>query len=126
MDITTKSFERAIEIAYLKGLNDNLANMLTPQELENRLQKAILEAYAAIQTEKEKITMDETELAVRFSYHPPAGGQPEKYEALRAKALDFAIELHKKCPSSRELSLAITKLEECVFWANAAIARRMF
>ena len=28
------------------------------------------------------------------------------------------------CPESREASLAITKLEEAIMWANAAIARR--
>jgi len=27
------------------------------------------------------------------------------------------------CPDSRERSLALTKLEECMFWANASIAR---
>lgn len=27
------------------------------------------------------------------------------------------------CPSSRERSLAMTKLEEAVMWANSAIAR---
>lgn len=27
------------------------------------------------------------------------------------------------CPDSRELSLAITKLEEAIMWANASIAR---
>ena len=27
------------------------------------------------------------------------------------------------CPESRELSCALTKLEEAVMWANAAIAR---
>lgn len=28
-----------------------------------------------------------------------------------------------KCPESREKSLAFTKLEECIMWANAAIFR---
>ena len=28
-----------------------------------------------------------------------------------------------ECPESREKSLAFTKLEECIMWANAAIAR---
>ena len=28
-----------------------------------------------------------------------------------------------ECPDSRELSVALTKLEEAVMWANAAIAR---
>lgn len=36
---------------------------------------------------------------------------------------DMAEKLIELCPESRELSLAITKLEECVFWANAGIAR---
>jgi hypothetical protein len=27
------------------------------------------------------------------------------------------------CPESRELALASTNLEQCVMWANAAIAR---
>ena len=42
---------------------------------------------------------------------------------LRAMAKRYAMVLNTVCPESRELSLAITKLEECVFWANAAIAR---
>lgn len=59
----------------------------------------------------------------RFTYHPPQPGQPERYQQVRAAALDLAEELTSNCPESRELSLAITKLEEVVFWANAAIAR---
>jgi len=35
----------------------------------------------------------------------------------------FAQELCRFCPDSRERSLALTKLEEAVSWANAAIAR---
>ena len=35
----------------------------------------------------------------------------------------MAERLETLCPDSRELALAITKLEEVVFWANAAIAR---
>ena len=31
--------------------------------------------------------------------------------------------LDEYCPESREKSLAVTKLEEVVFWSNAAIAR---
>lgn len=64
------------------------------------------------------------ELITRFSYHPPTGDQPAMYDAVRAKARRFALELNEACPASRELSLAITSLEEAVFWANAAIARR--
>ncbi len=58
-----------------------------------------------------------------FSYHAPKDGQPAKYVAIRDKAKEYAYMIDELCPSSREKSLAITKLEEVVFWANAAIAR---
>ena len=59
----------------------------------------------------------------RFTYHAPKEGQPKKYEALRSEAKDFAYMIELACPDSRERSLALTKLEEAVMWANAAIAR---
>lgn len=58
-----------------------------------------------------------------FRYHAPKEGQPEKYEALRAKAKELAYLIDESVPKSREQSLAITNLEQAVFWANAAIAR---
>lgn len=68
--------------------------------------------------------MDHDELQTRFTYHPPKDDQPLKYENLRSHGLHLAEHLDNLCPDSREKSLAITKLEECIFWANAAIARR--
>lgn len=59
----------------------------------------------------------------RFTYHRPAGTQADRYEEIRGTARNHALFLATRCPSSRELSLALTKLEEVVFWANAAIAR---
>ncbi len=64
------------------------------------------------------------ELATRFTYHPPRTGQPETYEAIRDAAKAFATYLVALTPESREQSLAVTAIEEAVFWANAAIARR--
>lgn len=58
-----------------------------------------------------------------FSYHPPKDGQPEMYADIRSKAKELAYMLCRLVPDSRERSLAITKLEECVMWANAGIAR---
>ena len=58
-----------------------------------------------------------------FTYHAPKEGQPEKYRALRDTAKEFALLIDSACPDSREKSLAITKLEECIMWANASIAR---
>lgn len=58
-----------------------------------------------------------------FTYHPPKEGQAERYVALRGKAKELAELVDAECPNSREKSLALTKLEEVIMWANAAIAR---
>lgn len=63
------------------------------------------------------------DLERRFTYHTPKESQPERYTMLRAYALDFATLIVASTPYSREQSLALTKLEEAVMWANAAIAR---
>lgn len=62
-------------------------------------------------------------IARRFTYHPPKGSQPERYESLRASARMIASLIVACCPDSRERSTALTKLEEAVMWANASIAR---
>jgi hypothetical protein len=58
-----------------------------------------------------------------FTHHPPKEGQAERYEEIREAGKDFARYVTSECPTSREKSLAITKIEEAVMWANAAIAR---
>ena len=63
------------------------------------------------------------DLETRFTYHAPKGDQAERYTLLRQEAHTLAKSINARCPDSREKSLAITKLEEVVFWANAAIAR---
>ena len=67
--------------------------------------------------------MTTNEIVNNFTYHAPKEGQPEIYEELREKAKYMAFFFRDNCPESRELSLAFTKLEEAVFWANASIAR---
>jgi hypothetical protein len=67
--------------------------------------------------------MDSKDLVNRFIYHAPKEGQPEKYELMRSIALSFSAVINDMVPDGREKSLAITHLEEVVFWANAGIAR---
>lgn len=67
---------------------------------------------------------DWEEMDKRFTYHPPRPEQVEYYDTIRAKGKDLAIAIAVRCPKSRELSLALTKIEEAIMWANAAIARR--
>lgn len=64
------------------------------------------------------------DLENRFMHHPPKDDVMIKlYATNRAYLLNVARHFSEACPQSRELSLAITKLEEAMFWANAAIAR---
>jgi hypothetical protein len=58
-----------------------------------------------------------------FTYHKPFGDQPQRYEDIRRLAYDLASFLVTSCPESRELSLAMTNLEQAIMWANASIAR---
>lgn len=83
-----------------------------PLIVETEAMKASLKAARA-----------ERDVVNRFTYHPPKPGQPDKYTAIRDLALDLAFKLVGLCPDSRELSTALTKLDEVVFFANAAIAR---
>lgn len=63
------------------------------------------------------------EIENRFTYHPPKPDQPAKYEQIRATAKELAYLILELTPGGREQSTAITKCEEAMFWANAAIAR---
>lgn len=58
-----------------------------------------------------------------FTYHPPKQHQAGMYSSIREIARRFAYVIDDLVPDSREKSLVMTKLEECVMWANAGIAR---
>ena len=58
-----------------------------------------------------------------FTYHAPKGDQAERYEHLREVGKKLAQDIMSMTPESREQSLALTKLEEAIMWANAGIAR---
>lgn len=58
-----------------------------------------------------------------LSYHPVKDDeQGQRYAHNRAAAHEFVKALMVNCPPSRELSLAITNLQQALMWANAAIA----
>lgn len=72
--------------------------------------------------------VESSELDRRFLESPfpsqPKPGQNEKTEAIRNAARALAALLQSVTPASREQHFAFAKLEETVFWASAAIARR--
>lgn len=60
----------------------------------------------------------------RFDYHPPKDSDTVAlHEHVRGDLKVVAHVLDKLIPPGREKALALTKLEEAMFWANAAIAR---
>jgi hypothetical protein len=67
--------------------------------------------------------MTREELAKRFVYHAPREDQIVKYNDIRSEIKKLAVLLCELTPDCREQSIALTHLEEVVFWANAAIAR---
>ena len=64
----------------------------------------------------------ETSLDHVFSYHKPTETQAEAYVRIREEAKGLARTLLLLCPKSRELSMALTHVQEAVMCANAAIA----
>lgn len=77
-----------------------------------------------VTTAYEPFTDDE--LFNRFSYHAPTDETIPRFHEIRTQALDFARTLVAYCPPSPELAAALQHLDETVFFANAAIARRKF
>ncbi|MFC5184376.1 Acb2/Tad1 domain-containing protein [Actinomadura harenae] len=68
--------------------------------------------------------MDGKELAHRFAYHPPT--TPKKvgdHQGVRVACSELAARLDELLPDGREKALAMTQIEQAMFWANAAIAR---
>lgn len=64
----------------------------------------------------------ESQINRSFVYHAPKEDQPDRYVALRDAARNLALLIVANTPESREQSVAITKLEETIMWANKAIA----
>lgn len=64
------------------------------------------------------------ELNHRFAYHPPRTRQRvSDHEHVRELCRQAANQMDARLPEGREKSLAITKIEEAMFWAQASLAR---
>jgi hypothetical protein len=67
--------------------------------------------------------MSSPELFNRFKYHPATEVTGPKHEKVRDSCYNLAVVIDLVVPDGREKSLAMTKIEEAMFWANAGIAR---
>ena len=67
--------------------------------------------------------MKQEELVNNYTYHAPDEQKQLDHQTIRTAVFSAATVVNNTCPESREKSLVMTKLEEAMFWANAAIAR---
>jgi len=64
------------------------------------------------------------ELEHRTSHHPPPNSNVAAMHGyVREAAHEMMMAVTELVPEGRELSLALTKIEEAMMWANAGIAR---
>lgn len=64
------------------------------------------------------------ELIRRYRHHLPRQDQPARYQKVRDACLALAEVVDDTCPDSAEKDTALDRLDEVMFHANAAIARR--
>ncbi len=59
-----------------------------------------------------------------FMSHDVGHRERNNMDTIRGFCRDTALIFARVCPEGRELSTALTRLEEAMFWADAAVARR--
>ena len=69
------------------------------------------------------MAMSKDDLDNRFSHHDPLDTSDLDMSHVRELIRDLAEDLNVMVPDGREKSLAMTNLEQVMFWANAGIAR---
>ncbi|MGW1801667.1 Acb2/Tad1 domain-containing protein [Streptomyces sp. NPDC001984] len=61
----------------------------------------------------------------RFTFHPAdTDERRQAHEDIRSACLELALMLHTELPAGAEKQSAMFRLEEVMFWANAAVARQ--
>lgn len=69
--------------------------------------------------------MTTADLQHRFDFHPATTDEKRNlHTSMRNACYTAACVIDEQAPDGREKALAITKLEEAMMWANAAVARR--
>jgi hypothetical protein len=67
--------------------------------------------------------IEQDDINNRFTYHPPSDTKATKHVMIRESGKTLTEIINEMVPDGREKSLAITKIEEAIMWANAGLAR---
>lgn len=68
--------------------------------------------------------MQPEDIEHRFAFHAATTQEKrDEHTSIRQACRRLADEMNDRLPEGREKALVVTKLEEVMFWANAAIAR---
>lgn len=69
--------------------------------------------------------LSEAELDRRFNFHAaPDAEKRDAHTSVRRHCRNLADALNVGLPDGREKSIVMTKIEEVMFWGNAALARQ--
>ncbi|MFF9284854.1 Acb2/Tad1 domain-containing protein [Streptomyces griseosporeus] len=69
--------------------------------------------------------MDPADIEHRFAFHAaPDQEKRDAHASVRQACRRLADHINETCPDGREKSLALTAIEEAMFWGNAALARQ--
>ena len=61
----------------------------------------------------------------RFKYHQPTAEAAALHDGLRSQIEEIVNDIEHTIPECAERTTATRKLEEAMFWGNAAIARQI-
>jgi hypothetical protein len=68
--------------------------------------------------------VDPKDIEHRFAFHAASTQEKrDEHTSVRQQCRQLADSLNEALPEGREKAVVMTKLEEVMFWANAAIAR---
>jgi len=126
---------RRLEASYQEELDKEVGEVMTATEeplvdFEKAMGDAASSMSEAFKGEPIEHTQDvpgvisQSEADIRnwFTYHRPKGDQAERYGRVREAGKAMALVILDECPPSAERTVAIRKIREATFMANAAIA----